>query len=93
MELDTKSRIGVVTLLVLILFGLLGIYTLLATDWTLLYEKAAEPLPPLPPGADARADPKADAEAHPDPGADPGSPGAQAAADPRQPLARGAGRL
>ena len=48
MELDTKSRIGVVTLLVLILFGLLGIYTLLATDWTLLYEKAAEPLPPLP---------------------------------------------
>ena len=91
MELDTKSRIGVVTLLVLILFGLLGIYTLLATDWTLLYEKAAETLPPVP-----TVEPSPEPTPKPtpnDPGADPGSPGAQAAADPRQPLARGAGRL
>ena len=48
MELDTKSRIGIVILLSLILIGLLGIYTLMATDWSLLYDTCTETLPPVP---------------------------------------------
>ena len=48
MELDTKSRLSIVLLLVLLLFGLLGIYTLTALDWQSLAEPVLETLPPLP---------------------------------------------
>ena len=48
MQLDTKSRVGVVVLLVLILLGLLGIFTLTAMDWEQLAEPYIEPLPPIP---------------------------------------------
>ena len=48
MELDTESRVSIIVLLVLLLLGLLVIFTLTATDWERLYETYAEPLPPIP---------------------------------------------